>query len=155
MMTTVLRSVGAIAAGTAVPIILVVAVEFLSAIVHPFPEGFKGTTEEVCRHVERFPPWVLAAAVVAWGGTAFAGTWTAGRLGNRGCAMFLGLLLLTAVIFNISMLPYPVWFKIAALLVIAITIGGGYRLSSRRARAAASIRSGGSERRPASLVHGS
>lgn len=139
-MATVLRAMGAIAAGMAVAMILVVAVEFLSLIVHPFPEGFKGTTEEVCRHVERFPAWVLAVAVVAWGGSAFAGTWTAGRLGNRRCALFLGLLLLSALVLNISMLPYPPWFKVGGLIVISMAILCGYRLSSLRPSAAAGNR---------------
>jgi hypothetical protein len=134
-MRAVFRSVGAIAAGCAVAFVLVVAVELLSAVVHPYPEGFNGTDEEVCRHVERCPAWVLAAAVAAWGATALAGTWTAGRLGNRGCALFLGLLLLSAVILNIAMLPYPLWFKIAVLIVIPAAIVCGDRLSNRRTRA--------------------
>jgi hypothetical protein len=139
MMAAGLRTLGGIAAGLVVTFILIVAVEFLSAVLHPFPEEFKGTHEEVCRHVERFPQWVLAVAVAAWGVTAFAGTWTAGRVGSRGCALFLGLLLLAALIFNISMLPYSHWFKMASLIVIPMAIACGYRMSSRRARAAANI----------------
>src|SRR5262245_1290128 len=111
MMAVLLRSVGAVAAGSAVTIVLVMAVELLSAVVHPFPGDFKGTTEELCRHVQNYPPWILAVAVFAWGVTGFAGTWTAGRLGNRIGALVLGLLILTALIFNLSSLPYPVWFK--------------------------------------------
>ena len=134
MMVTALRCVGAVVAGSAVALILVVAFEFLSAILHPFPEGFKGTFEEVCQHVEGYPPWVLAVGAAAWGFAALAGTWTAGRLGNRGCVLFLGLLLLLAVGYNISTLPYPVWFKIASPLVIALAAVYGDRLSSQRNR---------------------
>ena len=112
--------------------ILVVAVELLSGVFHPVPDGFKGTFEEVCQHVQRYPDWVLAVAIAAWGVAAFAGTWTAGRWGNGGCALFLGLLLLSALILNISMLPYPLWFKITSLIVIATAIACGYRLSRRR-----------------------
>jgi hypothetical protein len=136
MIVTIVRAVGAVVAGLAVALTLVVAVEFLSATVHPPPPGFKGSFEEVCQHVKRYPQWVLAVGVAAWGVTAFAGTWTAGRLGNRGCALFLGLLLLLAVIFNVSTLPYPLWFKIANLIVIPMAIVCGYGLSRRRTTAA-------------------
>lgn len=138
-MAAVLRAVGAIIAGILVAFILVVAVEIFSAVVHPFPPDFGGTTDEMCQHVERYPHWVLAVAVAAWAGTALAGTWTAGRLGNRGCALFVGLLLLTALVFNISMLPYPIWFKIANLIAIPCAIVSGLYLSSRRNTAALNI----------------
>ncbi|MEX2112039.1 MAG: hypothetical protein WD845_02580 [Pirellulales bacterium] len=135
-MATLFRAVGAIVAGMLVAFILVVAVELFSAVVHPLPPDFAGTTEEMCQHVERYPHWVLAVVVPAWAGTAFAGTWIAGRLGNRGSALFVGLLLLAALIFNIAMLPYPIWFKIASLMVIACAIVTGFCLSSRRGVAA-------------------
>ena len=138
-MAAVFRAVGAIVAAMLVTFILVVAVELFSAVVHPLPPDFGGTTEEMCQHVERYPNWVLAAVVPAWAGTAFAGTWIAGRLGNRGCAMFIGLLLLAGLIFNISMLPYPMWFKIASLIVIPCAIVSGLYLSCRRNAAALNI----------------
>jgi hypothetical protein len=34
----------------------------------------------------------------------------------------VGLLLLAAVILNISMLPYPLWFKIANLVLIPVAM---------------------------------
>jgi hypothetical protein len=88
--------------------------------------------EEMCLHVERYPQWVLALVVPIWGGIAFVSTWISGRLGNRFCALFIGLLLLAAVIFNLSELPYPIWFKILNLLAIPCAILLGYRLSARR-----------------------
>jgi hypothetical protein len=136
-MAKALRSLGAIAAGITVAFILVVAVEFFGAVVHPVPADFKGTMEEMCLHVERFPHWVLALVVPAWAGTAFASTWIAGRLGNRFCALFIGLLLLAAVIFNVSMLPYAIWFKILTLLAVPAAIVLGDRLSIRREAPAA------------------
>lgn len=138
-MATVFRCTGAIAAGMLIAFVLVVAVEFFSAIVHPLPADFKGTMDEMCQHVARYPHWVLAVAALAWGGTALASTWTAGRLGNRGCALFVGLLLLTAVLVNISMLPYPIWFKIVILIAIPAAIVSGLYLSSRRNAAALNI----------------
>ena len=135
-MASVFRAVGAIVAGTFVAFILVVAMELFSEVVHPVPPDFGGTMDEMCRHVERYPHWVLAVGVLAWASTAFASTWIAGRLGNRGCALFIGLLLLTALICNISTLPYPIWFKVASLITIPSAIVAGLYLSSRRSAAA-------------------
>ena len=136
-MVAVLRALGAIAAGMVLAFLLVIAVEFFSAVVHPFPPDFKGTSEEVCRHVERCPAWVLAVAVAAWGGTVLASTWTTGRLGNRGCAVFVGLLLLAGAVFNLSMLPYPTWFEVAVVIIIPLAIVAGVWWSRRRVTAPA------------------
>ena len=55
---------------------------------------------------------------------------------NRGPAAFVGLVLLAAALFNVSMLPYRIWFNAAAPAAILTAAAWGYRLSSRRARAA-------------------
>jgi hypothetical protein len=132
-MAAALRGIAAIIAGMIVAFIFVVAVELFGAVVHPVPPGFRGTMEEMCLHVARYPHWVLALVVLAWAGTAFASTWISGRMGNRFCGLFIGLLLLAALIFNLSMLPYPIWFKILNLLAIPAAILLGDRLSIRRA----------------------
>jgi hypothetical protein len=137
MIASVLRSAGAVAAGLAVTVALAVAVEALSAVVHPFPEDFTGTPEEVARHVEHYPAWVLALVVPVWGLAAFAGAWTAGRLGNRRSALIVGVVIVAALVLNISMLPYPLWFKAACLIAVPAAIVCGARLSSRRESAGA------------------
>ena len=121
-MAATFRVVGSILAGIALALALVIAVEFLSSILHPLPPDFAGTSAEMCRHVEQYPPWVLALVVPAWGGTTFASTWLTRRLGNRGSGAFVGLLLLAAVVFNVAMLPYPMWFKVAILLTIPASV---------------------------------
>src|SRR5262245_35796775 len=131
MVYIVLRTLAAILVGVFVAFVLVVAVELFGAVVHPLPEDFGGTTEEMCRHVERYPPWVLALVVAAWAVTAFAGAWTAKRLGNLCSFAIVGLFLLAALVFNIFKLPYPMWFKIVNLLVIPAAIFAGGRLSTR------------------------
>lgn len=130
-MKTALRALAGVLAGLVVTAILLVAVELFSAVVHPFPEDFDGTTEEMCRHVERYPPWVLAVAVPAWAAAAFAGTWTAKKIGNLIPFAIVSVLVLAAVVFNISVLPYPMWFKVASLLAIPVAIVVGGRLATR------------------------
>lgn len=51
--------------------------EGFSAVVHPLPEDFGGTMEEMCRHVEKYPQWVLAVVVPMWAVAALVGTWMA------------------------------------------------------------------------------
>jgi len=138
-MTTVFRAIGSIIAGMLVAFILVVAVELFSAVVHPVPADFGGTAEEMCLHVERYPNWVLAVVVPLWAGTALVGTWIAGRLGGRASALVVGLLLATALVCNLAMLPYPIWFKIACLVAIPGAIAAALYLAGRRNDAAANL----------------
>ena len=137
-MVTAFRVVGSILAGLALALVLVIAVEFVSAVLHPTPPGFTGTMDELCKHVERYPHWVLAIAAAAWGGTTVASTWVTSRMGGRGCGAFVGLILLAAVVFNIAKLPYPIWFKVANLIAIPAAIYLGLRSPSRRKSTAVS-----------------
>lgn len=131
-MATGFRILAAVIAGTIVAFVLLIAVELFSAVVHPVPPDFGGTMEEMCLHVARYPTWVLAVAVPLWGFTAFASTWTAGRIGGRIAAIVTGVLLLAALVFNIAMLPYPLWFKIVSPLAIPAASMLGGRLAIRR-----------------------
>ena len=106
--------------------IMVFAVEVFSAFVYPLPEGFMGTKEEMCQHVEKYPDWVLGIVVVLWGLTAFVGTWLAQRIGSIWASSVVAILILWALGFNLNMLPYASWFKgtmpVVALIAIALGI---------------------------------
>lgn len=127
-MSRVLRVIGGLVSGFLVALALVVAVEFFSSVVHPFPPDFAGTSAEMCRHVARYPAWVLAVVVPLWAATALVSTWLAGRIGGRGAALGVGVLLLAALIWNLSMLPYPVWFEVACVLAIAGAVAAGFHM---------------------------
>jgi hypothetical protein len=123
----ILRAIGSGVAAMVVALLLVIGVELASAVVHPVPAGFDGSQEQMCAHVANYPAWVLAVVVPLWGATALVSTWIAGRLGNLASALVVGMLLVAAVGFNVSMLPYPLWFKGACLIVIpAACVAGGY-----------------------------
>ena len=109
-------------AGMVTAFLLLIAAEMFSAIMHPFPADFGGTQEEVCQHVARYPEWVLATVVGAWGLTALASTWIAARIGGRGAAILIGLLLLAGLVCNVTMLPYPRWFKVLSVIVSATAV---------------------------------
>jgi hypothetical protein len=74
---------------------------------------------------------VLALVVPLWGITAYVSTWTARRIGGLGAALFIGLLLAAGVVFNVSTLPYAVWFKVASVLVIVVAVVLAARVTVR------------------------
>ena len=131
MIRLLMRSIGAIIAGLIVAMVLIIAVEFVTIFFHPFPDGADTTDHEVVEaHVEQFPHWVLAIAVVGWGVTTFVSAWTATRLGaarHPAHGIALGSLLLVAAAFNMFMLPYPVWFELANLLILPLAIFGAVK----------------------------
>lgn len=120
-----IRTLFAVVVGMALALALVIAVEAFSAVVHPIPADFNGNMRE---HVRRYPHWVLGVVVLAWGATATAATWVASRVGNRLAGSIVALLLAWALIFNLTMLPYTMWFKIVMFSVfpVACLLGIGY-----------------------------
>jgi hypothetical protein len=132
MIKASLRSLAGTFSGLFLAFVLIVGVEGLSAVVHPLPKDFGGTMEEMCRHVERYPRWVLAAVVPMWAVTVLVSTWIAQRIGNLYSSGIVGLLLLSALVFNLSKLPYPIWFKVVNLLVVPAAIVAGSRFLGRR-----------------------
>jgi len=104
-----------IVAGIGLAFILVIAVEAFSAVVHPIPADFRGTMDEMCQHVARYPNWVLGVVVILWSATALCGVWIAIRVGNLIAGITVTALLGIAIVFNVTQLPYPLWFKIVML----------------------------------------
>jgi hypothetical protein len=47
--------------------------------------------------VRRYPQWVLAVAVLMWGGAAAAATWVASRIGDRVAGLIVALALACSV----------------------------------------------------------
>jgi hypothetical protein len=128
VIVAILRSIGAVVAGLVLAMVLVVAVEVLSNIVHPFPAGVAPTHEEICNHVAKYPSWMLAVASVLWASTVFVSSWLATRWGTRrhpAHGILIGILLFAAAAFNMSMLPYPIWFEVVTLasFVLATFLG--------------------------------
>jgi hypothetical protein len=129
------RTVLAVVAGMALALALVVAVEMFSAVVHPFPPGFDPNAPgSIPEHVRRYPGWILAVCGLMWGATAAAASWVASRIGGRLAGAVVTLLLAAALAFNLSMLPYVMWFKIAmpAVFFVACLVGVRNGAGSRR-----------------------
>ena len=108
-MKTAGRILFGVAGGMTLAFALVVAIEVFSAVLHPMPANLVGGVPE---HVRRYPHWILAVAVLAWGATAAGAAWVATRIGGRIAGIVVAALLAWALVFNLSMLPYTSWFKI-------------------------------------------
>ena len=136
-MKSILMIMLGVVVGMALAFVLVIGVEGFSAIVHPLPAEFKGTMDEMCQHVARYPHWVLGVVVLLWGMTAFLAVWGATKIGRIAAGIVVALLLIAAVVFNVAMLPYPVWFKVSMPVVML----GACVLGIHRGRPAISIES--------------
>jgi hypothetical protein len=136
-MKTTLRILLGVVAGMALAFVLLIAVELFSTVVHPAPPGFTGTMDEVSQHVARYPHWFLGVAVLAWSATTFVSTWVATRIGNRWAGIAVILILTFAIVFNVTKLPYAMWFKIVMLCCFPVAcyfgVMCGVRKSSRAA----------------------
>lgn len=118
-----------VAGGLALAVALVVGVELFSALVHPVPADLQ---ENIPEHVRHYPHWILGVVVLAWGATAAAATWVASRAGNRLAGAIVALLLAWALVFNVTQLPYTLWFKIVMLGVFPIACLLGIASGTRR-----------------------
>lgn len=132
-MNRLLRSIAGALAGIVVAFAIIVLIELFGAAVYPTPEGFTGSMEEMNAYVAVMPHWVLVVGAIGWGLTGFASTWVANRVGTRGAAIFVGVLLVIAAIANIAQLPYYLWFKIVAVPLILAGIYFSLRGSGTKA----------------------
>ena len=127
----IIRSTAAVILSLFIALVLVVAVEGFSAIVHPFPPEFAGSYEEMVAHVANYPGWVLAICALMYGATTFISAWLATRLGatrHPAHGYGVGAFLILAVIYNMSQLPYPLWFEVLVLLLFPLGIYWGVKL---------------------------
>lgn len=125
----------AVAAGIIVVMAGLAAVEMFGAVVHPFPANFDASSQkQMMDYIASYPPWILAAVVPVWGLVAWLGTWAAKRIGGTVPALVIGILLVAAVILNVSMLPYLLWFKVLSVISVVSAVF----LASRKRREAVS-----------------
>lgn len=132
MVKTVLQNMAALIASLFVSLLLLAGIEWIGAIIYPFPADFGGTSEEMMQYVANYPAWVLALlGGLGWAVTMLTATWLATRFSSGRHPAYgtgVGLLLLAAAIFNMAMLPYPIWYWIANFLLLPAGIYLGVKL---------------------------
>jgi cytochrome bd-type quinol oxidase subunit 2 len=125
---SILKIIGGILAAAVLALVLLSGVELLSALVHPFPANFDGNIRE---HVRRYPSWVLAAVIPLWGAVGAVCAWLSAKIGGRLAGFLVSMLLFSALLFNLAMLPYPAWFRIGMTLALPFFCGLGIKAATR------------------------
>lgn len=138
-MRPILRSTLAVIAGFVVASMLMMLVEFLNGqVLHPeLGRAAAGMTDrEAIRALLAAAPVTAFLVVLAgWMLGAFAGGWVAARLAPRATlrhGLVLGVILTLAGIANNLMIPPPLWFWVAGLVVFVPAAHAGASLAPRR-----------------------
>jgi hypothetical protein len=122
----VLRDIGAIIAGLAVSIAVIMAVQMVGHTLWPAPDGLDWNDTEVIRtYTSQLPFLALLFPIVSYFLGALAGPYVACRIGTAKPLLLvgvIGLVLLAFTIANLIQLPHPVWFSVSA--IAAVFIGG-------------------------------
>jgi hypothetical protein len=137
-MRSTLRSVFAVAAGFVVASVVMMAIEsingrFLYPDLGKAADGMTDT-EAIRRLLASAPVGAFLVVIVGWVLGSVAGGWVAARIGRRapaGHALTLGVLLTLAGVANNLMVPPPLWFWIASLVVLLPAAYAGGRLAPR------------------------
>ena len=138
-MLSALRSIAAVVAGFVVASIVMMIIESINGR-FLFPElgkAAEGVTvrEKIRALVAGAPVGALLVVIVGWILGGIAGGWTTARLSARSTlrhGLVLGALLMLAGVANNLMIPPPLWFWIASLVVLMPAAYFGARLAPRR-----------------------
>jgi hypothetical protein len=138
-MRSALSSIGAVIAGFIVASIVMMIIETINGRVL-FPDLAKaaeGVTdrEQIRVLFAKAPIGALLVVIVGWILGGIAGGWTTGRLAARSTlthGLVLGVLLTLAGVANNLMLPPPLWFWVASLVVFMPAAYFGASLAPRR-----------------------
>lgn len=136
MAKQIFQNIGSVILSFLVALFLLACIEWVGTILHPFPADFAGTRDEVMQHVANYPFFGLFIGGLGWGITMFIATWLATRLSssrNRAYGIGIGLILLSGALFNMAMLPYPIWYWILCMLLLPAGIFFGIRLGAQKA----------------------
>ncbi len=135
----VLRSIAAVVAGfVAASAVMMVVEWFNGRVLYPgLAKSAEGVTDrETIRAIfAAAPVGSLLVVIGGWILGGIAGGWVAARVGGRAGwahALALGVLLTLAGIANNLMLPPPLWFWVASLVVLIPAASGGGCLAPKR-----------------------
>jgi len=130
---TILRRIGAVIVGLIVAFLLVFAAEGIAHKIYPPPPGTNmQDMEKVKAFVATLPLSVMLIVLTGWLIATFVATWLASRIAGTPIPGYIvGALLLCAGIANAVMLPQPVWFSIASIVIYIGATWVGARAGAR------------------------
>jgi hypothetical protein len=130
---TILRRAGAVIVGMIVAFLLVAGAEGIGHKIYPPPPGTNmQDMAQVKAFVATLPLSVLLIVLTGWLIATFVATWLAARIaGTPVPGYIVGALLLCAGIANAFIIPQPVWFSIASIVIYIGATWVGARAGAR------------------------
>jgi putative effector of murein hydrolase LrgA (UPF0299 family) len=115
----ILRRIGAVIVGVIVAFLIVAGVEGIAHKIYPPPPGTNmQDMNQVKAFVATLPLSVLLIVLAGWLLATFVATWLAARIAGTPIPGYVvGALLLCAGIANAFIIPQPVWFSIASIVI--------------------------------------
>ncbi len=136
----VLRRIGAVVAGLAIAIAIVMTTEMIPHKLYPpVPGTNMDDFTQVKAYVARLPMTALVIVLAGWLVATIAGASIAAGIGrSRVPAYVVGALLLAGGIMNALVIPQPVWFSAVSLVIyiVGTMIGGRIAVPNRRVEVA-------------------
>lgn len=129
MLRVILGVVGGIIAGS----LCIWGVETLNHILYPYPAGMKANDMEAFKsYIENLPFLGKFMVIVGYAVGALVSGFISTKIAKNGkptSAVICGLIFLSFTIYNMMVLPTPIWFWILGILVWTLVLAG-YRLAS-------------------------
>ncbi|WP_192821145.1 hypothetical protein [Rufibacter sp. LB8] len=130
------KSILSVLGGTALGVFTIGVIQYLGSQVYPLPAGLTSNDSvAMASYLEQAPAGMLLLVLLAYAFGSFFG----GMLGARyapgkpiGHALAVGIILLLFGITNLWMMPHPIWFVVAAVVVFVPMAFFGGMMSSRR-----------------------
>ncbi|OBW40113.1 hypothetical protein AB670_03580 [Chryseobacterium sp. MOF25P] len=127
-----LKKILAVVAGIIVGSICVWAVETVNHLIYPYPEGMKpGDMEGFKNYIEALPFLGKFMVIIGYALGALVSGFIATKISKDGkptAALICGIIFLVFTIYNMTVLPTPIWFWVLGILVWSLVLGG-YKLA--------------------------
>lgn len=122
------RKILAVVVGVVVGAAVVWAVQLVGHRLVPLPPGMDPTDMESVRaHMAEIPAAAFGFVLLGYVLGALVGGYTAARIGRaKGPALVVGAILLVFGLMNVVLIPHPLWFTVATVVVFlpAAWLGG-------------------------------
>lgn len=127
------RHIGAVIVGLIVAFLLVAGAEGIVHRIYPPPPGTNmQDMNQVKSYIASMPLTPMLIVLAGWLIATFVATWLAAKIaGNPIPGYIVGALLLCAGIANAFIIPQPVWFSIASILIYIGATWVGARAGAR------------------------
>jgi hypothetical protein len=114
-----LRRIAGVIAGMIIAAVLVQVAEMIVHAMHPYPAGMnEHDFAQIKKYVSTLPIDALLLVLAGWLLGTIAGTFTAAKIGATcATAYILGAILFCLGIVNAVIIPQPLWFTIASLVI--------------------------------------